>query len=167
MKPILSVCFLFLVLMSCDNHKNTDTSKVESERLYVADPDEIGMNIAIETAKRTLDKFDKALKSNQYDTSTFALKIKFPTETGNEHIWATSIIIKNGHYFGIVDNLPELTTEVKLGERIQIAKENITDWMYADNGRLRGAYTIKYIRSTKTKEEQAKFDSSFSFKIED
>jgi len=153
--------------MSCDNNQDSNTVEKESEKLYVAHSDETGMNEAIETAKKTLGKFDDALKSNKYDTSTFALKIKFQTANGNEHIWVTSIVIKDGQYFGLVDDLPELTTKVKLGQRIKIDYNSITDWMYADNGILRGGYTIKYIRSIQSKEEQAKFDSSFQLKIED
>jgi uncharacterized protein YegJ (DUF2314 family) len=124
------------------------------------------MNEAILQAKNTITQFDTAFTSNKFDTSTFALKVQFPTSTGAEHIWATSIIIKDGQYFGIVDNLPELTTKVKFGDKIKLDKDNITDWMYADNGILRGGYTMKLIRSRMTKEEQQDFDANFPFKIE-
>ena len=125
------------------------------------------MNEAIATAQTTLNQFNEAFESNKYDTSTFALKVRFPTSTGGEHIWVTSIEIKDGNYYGIVDNIPELGANVKMGERIQLKKEDITDWMYAENGILRGGYTIRLIRNRLTKEEQIKFDGEFPFKIED
>jgi len=158
--------FLFIGLIACNNNQTTKTEKKSADNLYATPSDDKEMNEAILTAKNTLDQFDKALESNKYDTSTFALKVKFPTSTGAEHIWATSITIKDRNYYGIVDNLPELTTKVKLGDKIKLDKESISDWMYGDKGILQGGYTMRLIRSRMTKEEQKKFDSEFQFKIE-
>jgi|GEM_PF-4618078 len=49
---------------------------------------------------------------------------------------ATSKIFNNGDYFGFVDNLPNLATQVKLGEKYKIEMKDITDWMYVDRGGL-------------------------------
>lgn len=166
MKYSFLTTLIIVGLIACDNNQTTKAEKESADNLYTTPSEDKEMNDAILSAKNTLDQFDKALKSNKFDTSTFALKIKFPTSTGAEHIWATSIVIKDGHYFGIVDNLPELTTKVKFGARIQLDKENISDWMYGENGILRGGYTMRLIRSRMTKEEQKKFDADFQFKIE-
>ena len=143
------------------------TEREGEPNIYGTPSDDQEMNKAIVKAKGTLDQFDKAFQNNIFDTSTFALKVQFPTETGAEHIWATSIKIENGNYYGIVDNLPNTATQVKLGERIKLNKEDITDWMYADNGLLRGGYTIRLIRRRMSAEEKKQFDASFPFKIED
>ena len=45
--------------------------------------------------------------------------------------------------------------------------KDITDWMYVDKGILQGGYTIKLIRNRMSKEERAKFDAGFPFKILD
>ncbi|MEQ1555004.1 MAG: DUF2314 domain-containing protein [Ferruginibacter sp.] len=144
----------------------TKTEREGDPNLYSTPSDDSEMNEAISNAKNSLNRFGTALGSNKYDTSTFALKVKFPTKTGAEHIWATSITIKNGEYFGVVDNLPDLTTKVKYGDKIKLVKEDITDWMFSDNGILQGGYTIKLIRSRMTKEEKDNFDTEFPFKIE-
>jgi uncharacterized protein YegJ (DUF2314 family) len=164
---ILTIIFtLFLFgLFACTSNENTN--KESEDNLYRTPSEDMGMNNAISNAQSTLEQFDKALKSNQYDKNSFALKVKFPTSNGAEHIWATDIIVKDGHYFGIVDNLPELTTKVKLGDKIQLEKANISDWMYSENGTLRGGYTMKLIRSRMSKEEQKAFDADFHYKIED
>jgi uncharacterized protein YegJ (DUF2314 family) len=166
MKNIFLILFLLTGLLSCNNAQTKKTENEAKDNLYKTPSDDKEMNEAIATAKKTLDQFDKALESNIYDTSTFALKVRFPTSTGGEHIWVTSIIIKDGDYFGIVDNLPELKTNVKFGDKIKLDKKNISDWMYSDKGILRGGYTIKLIRGRMTKEEQGKFDANFPFKIE-
>jgi len=165
MKYSILRLFIIVALIACNTAQTEKDEKESKDNLYATPSEDKEMNDAILAAKNTLDQFDRALESNKFDTSTFALKIRFPTSTGAEHIWATSIAIREGHYFGIVDNLPELTTKVKLGDRIQLDKENITDWMYGDNGMLRGGYTIRLIRSRMTKDEREKFDADFQLKI--
>ena len=166
MKYSFLIYIISVGLFACNNHQVINSEKESPNNLYYTQSEDKEMNDAILTAKSTLDQFDKALISNKFDTSTFALKVKFPTVTGAEHIWATSIVIKDGHYFGVVDNLPDLTTKVNFGDRIQLDKENISDWMYADNGVLRGGYTMRLIRSRMTPEKQKKNDANFQFKIE-
>jgi len=133
--------------------------------IYSTPADDEEMNEAIATARNTLGQFRVALESNSYDTSKFALKVRFNTATGAEHIWATSITFHDGCYFGIIDDLPNLATQVKLGEKYKIEIKDITDWMYIDKGVLQGGYTIKLIRKRMPQEERAKFDSGFPYTI--
>jgi uncharacterized protein YegJ (DUF2314 family) len=167
MKGILLTTLIVVVLIACGNHKMKKSEREGEPNIYSTTVDDQKMNLAIATAKQTLNIFDKALLSNLYDTSTFALKVKFPMSNGYEHIWVTSITIISGQYFGIVDNLPELTTKVNLDEKVGFDKESVTDWMYSDKGILRGGYTIKVIRNQMTKEDRERFDADFPFKIED
>jgi uncharacterized protein YegJ (DUF2314 family) len=166
MKYLLLCLSLVVGLTSCNSDQMTKTEREGEPNIYSTPDDDTEMNEAVSNAQKSLKRFDTAFESNKYDTSTFALKVKFPTKTGAEHIWATSITIQNGEYFGVVDNLPDLTTQVKYGDKIKLTKADITDWMFSDNGILQGGYTIKLIRSRMTKEERNNFDAEFSFKIE-
>jgi uncharacterized protein YegJ (DUF2314 family) len=166
MRQSIFIISFVILTSSCDSSKMGKTEREGEPNIYSTPSDDKEMNEVISKAKNTLDQFDKALLSNKFDTSTFALKVKFPTETGAEHIWATNIKIENTSYYGIVDNLPNTTTQVKLGERIKLNKNDITDWMYSDNGTLSGGYTIKLIRNRMTEDERKKFDKEFPFKID-
>jgi uncharacterized protein YegJ (DUF2314 family) len=165
MRHVFIVITFLLLTASCNNNKMTKTEREGEPNIYGTPSDDKEMNDAVANAKSTLDEFDKAFQSNKFDTSTFALKVRFPTESGAEHIWATSIQIENGSYYGIIDNLPNAATQVKLGERMKLNKENITDWMYADNGTLRGGYTIQLIRTRMSEQEKKQFDANFPFEI--
>lgn len=167
MRKLLSAVFIWVVLLSCNSSQLEKIEIKDKGDLYSVPGDDYGMNKAIDTAKKSLFLFDMAFKSYQYDTGTFALKVKFPTSTGTEHIWATEISIRNGNYYGIIDNIPELTTEVRAGEKLKLDIENITDWMYSDKGILRGGYTIRFIRNQMTREEKNKFDADFQLKVEE
>lgn len=75
-----------------------------------------------------------------------------------QFVWLSSISLRNNKYFGVVDNLPESTTEVKMGDTIQIKTDDISDWMYIDGNRLRGGYTIRVLRNRMTDTERKQFD---------
>jgi uncharacterized protein YegJ (DUF2314 family) len=164
MKNIFLTMLIVAELISCDNAPMTKTEREGEPNIYSTSDDDDKMNKAIALAKQTLTTFDTAYISKLYDTSTFAIKLKFPTSNGHEHIWATSITIIDGQYFGIVDNLPDLTTKVKLGDKIILDRENISDWMYSDKGVLRGGYTIRVIRNQMTNDDRKNSMLNFHLK---
>jgi uncharacterized protein YegJ (DUF2314 family) len=94
----------------------------------------------------------------------FALKTKFDSPDGAEHIWVKDIEIKNGRYFGVIDNAPTSIPNLKVGDAIEV--HNITDWMYIDNGVLRGGYTIRLLRDRMSAEERKAFDTEYGVTIE-
>src|SRR5688500_8168693 len=110
---ILGISLLF----SCNNNHPLKPGINNNKNLVTVYSDDPFMNEAISKARETFDEFEKAFTSNKYDTSTFALKVRFNTENGGEHIWATGLTFENGYYFGTIDDLPVSTTEVKAGGR--------------------------------------------------
>jgi uncharacterized protein YegJ (DUF2314 family) len=151
MKKITFLLLLLISLFACKNNDSVRSpEKEDASNIYNAEKDEMGMNQAIAKAKLSIGEFDKALQSKKYDETTFAIKVKFPTD-----------------YTGTVGNTPELTKKVKEGERMKINKADISDWMYVDKEmHLHGGETIKYIRSQKSKAEQKEFDKDFPYVIE-
>lgn len=129
--------------------------------------DDQEMNEAIKNANTTLAEFKNALISKKTNLQSFSLKTRFDTPTGGEHIWVSDIQLKKGNYWGVVDNLPESTTDVKLGDTIQIKDNNISDWMYIDNGKLKGGFTIRVLRNKMTIEDRKKFDEESGLVIEE
>ena len=119
----------FIILMGCNGCNNTQTLKIERKGeppIYSVQNDDAEMNHAIMSAIQTLDSFKVALLSKNKDYKYFALKSRFITPNGSEHIWLKNIILKDKKYVGIVANLPESISDVKLGDTISILKNNIT-----------------------------------------
>ncbi len=144
----------------------TKTEK-EGDVIYGVTSDDNEMNNAIKKANETLVQFDEALKSNNSNYKYFALKTRFTTVSGGEHIWLSKIVMKDNNYFGVIDNLPQSTTEVKIGDTIKIENNNISDWMYIDDKKLAGGYTIRLLRQRMNKEERKQFDKECGFIITD
>ncbi len=142
----------------------TKTEK-EGDVVYGLPDDDKEMNNAIKNANQTLEDFNEALKSNNSNYKYFALKTRFTTASGGEHIWVSNIEMKDYNYFGVIDNLPQSTSEVKIGDTIKIEKNNISDWMYIDDKRLAGGHTIRLLRQRMNDEEKKQFDKECGFII--
>jgi uncharacterized protein YegJ (DUF2314 family) len=69
-------------------------------------------------------------------------------------------------YAGTVNSPPVYTKEVKHDEVVEIEKNEISDWIYFDNGILQGGYTIRILRDRMTKEERKEFDEKSGYKFE-
>jgi uncharacterized protein YegJ (DUF2314 family) len=167
MKVYISTLLILLVLVGCNNNQTTKTEREGEPTIYSVKDTDTEMNEAIQTANQTLDKFNAALKSSNPDFKYFALKTHFKTPNGGEHIWVSNITLEDNKYFGVVDNLPESTTDVKIGDTIQIQNDNISDWMYADNQKLCGGFTIRLLRKRMTEPERKQFDAENGLIIEE
>ncbi len=167
MKPYFLTIIILLGVVSCNSNQTTKIEREGEPTIYGVTDNDTEMNEAIRTANQTLDKFNSALKSGNAEFKYFALKIRFKTPYGGEHIWVSNITLKDNKYFGVVDNLPESTTDVRIGDSIQIVNDNISDWMYIDNQKLRGGFSLRLLRKRMTEPERKQFDAENGLIIED
>ncbi len=169
MRYTISAFLFFITLTACQNTatQQEPAATVDGQNVYTTSGDDKEMNAAMQTARNTLDQFDKALESHNYDTNSIALKVKFDAPGGDEYLWLAYVVKENGAYSGKVANMPERTQKVKLGQTVIVKPQEISDWKYSEKGILRGGYTIRVIRNRMTKEERAKLDAELPFKIED
>jgi uncharacterized protein YegJ (DUF2314 family) len=162
----ISTLLIVIGLVGCNSNQTTKTEREGEPTIYSVIDTDTEMNEAIKTANETLDKFNEALMSSNPNYKSFALKTRFKTPNGGEHIWLSNITLKDNQYYGVVDNLPELTTDVKIGDTVQILKENISDWVYVDNQKLCGGFTIRLLRKRMTESERKQFDAEIGLIIE-
>ena len=161
------IILLLLGFVACTNTENEKIEREGESPIYLVDAADKEMNQAIKTANQTLKEFNRALENPAPSYSGFALKTRFNTANGGEHIWISNILRIDNNYFGIVDNLPEFSEDVSVGDTIQIKKTNISDWMYLDNQKLRGGYTIRIVRNRMTEQESIQFDAESGIIFED
>jgi uncharacterized protein YegJ (DUF2314 family) len=48
-------------------------------------------------------------------------------------------------FHGRLNNRPVDVRAIKLGDAVTVAPDEISDWMYVDNGKLVGGYTIRVL----------------------
>lgn len=130
------------------------------------DNDDPRMAFAIDEAKQTLRTFFDVLAKPKANQTGFLVKAKFSDGNMTEHIWLADINPAVFPLEGTVANEPALK-DLKFMQRITFHPEQITDWMYLEDGYLVGGFTTQVIRSSMTPSERADHDAQAPFKFRD
>ena len=80
---------------------------------------------------------------------------------GYEHIWLSYITFEDGNYYGKIDNSPEYTTKFKIGDKLKIDTQTISDWNYSKGDTIYGGYTIKAIYDNLTEDKKKTFNDDY------
>jgi uncharacterized protein YegJ (DUF2314 family) len=115
----------------------------KKDKVFSVERDDPEMTAAIAKARDTLPQFWQAFDKREHNESRFALKVKITDKKGTEHFWATNIERRDGKTLGTINNDPDIVTSVKLGDRIEIPKDDISDWLYMRDGKMVGNETVR------------------------
>lgn len=168
MRSKILLLFILTCCYACASKSQTGkpTEPAADPVVSFAD-DDAEMNEAIKKAKSSFTVFAEAFKSNKKNLSYFSIKIPFSTPDGDEHIWLSDISKEKDVFFGIIDNVPESATNVKIGDKIKIEQGKISDWMFIERTKLRGGYTLRVILKRMTDEERKEFLAGAPFTVDD
>jgi len=123
------------------------------------------MDRAVETAQKTVKKFIAVLRSPKGNQGRFAVKKPIVEGDKVEHIWLTEVSF-DGHLFhGKVDNEPVDIKGARLGQEVSVAANEISDWMYVEDGKLVGGYTIAAMLQHMTPAEKQQFETDADCQI--
>jgi uncharacterized protein YegJ (DUF2314 family) len=111
--------------------------------VQVADED-VEMNTAMDEARSTVPVFLQALPQAPADVACL-VKMPFKGDDGDEHIWVNSVKHRDGRFYGYLANEPHQVTGMAIGDPVDCAVEEISDWviMHQEEGVLAGGFTIK------------------------
>lgn len=162
MRPTLfALTILALVPLGCGSRDQGPVDKV----ITVKD-DDAKMNAAIAKARATVDDFITALHSGRKGRDGFSVKKQFSDDGKHEHMWLTEVTFDGKRFHGVVNNEPGMVKNVKMGQKAFVERGKISDWMFIDNGRLKGGYTLRVLRDNLPPDERAAFDKQMPFKID-
>jgi uncharacterized protein YegJ (DUF2314 family) len=95
-------------------------------------------------ARATLPRFWARLERPGPGEEGFSLKVALPySPRDTEHIWTKDVERKDGRITGVINNRPRDVKTVRLGQRIEIKEDQISDWMFMRNGKMVGNYTLR------------------------
>lgn len=118
--------------------------------------DDKEMTEAIATARRTLPDFWRTHAAPTGGERGFALKVAVRDGEATEHFWVIDLERRNDKILGTINNDPETISTVKLGQRLEVAEADISDWMYLRNGKMVGNHTVRALFKTMPPEEVAR-----------
>jgi len=102
------------------------------------------MEDAIYQARATINTFFTAFKNPQPNQTSFLIKARFEDGECAEHIWLADLDFRQHPATGVVANDPGIKT-LSYMERVPFLPDQISDWMYMQDGQLVGGYTTKLL----------------------
>jgi len=123
---------------------------VNVKQIPTGDPE---MAAAAAKARTGLDDFLTRLESPPPGTEGYSVKIGMKDDgdgvimsgdanlEGGEYFWIGDIVRDGDKYRGTLSNEPQFVRNLQKGQPITFARQNIFDWMYFDNGRMKGNAT--------------------------
>src|SRR5215469_6462755 len=136
-KPALFIALLAsvsLLVFSCSK---------SDDPIYRVDSGDKEMNGAMDQARKSIQQFITALQSPKANQSAFSIKKEYKQGKEAEYFWIVDVTFDGKNFHGKVDNDPEIVKNVKLGDEAIIGKDEISDWMFVENGKLVGGYTLR------------------------
>jgi len=136
----------------------------ECFRIQDKDP---AMHNAVHTARQTVGTFITALQHPSPTQRAFEVKKTFVQGAEVEHIWLSHVTFSGNRFHGMVDNQPNKIKGLKIGDRVSVNPNEISDWAYVDKGNLVGGYTIRVLYKELSTERKKELENENRFHITD
>lgn len=164
---------IFSLLLFCaaaqerNQSKDTGVSRRNGKPdcIQVTD-DNKAMAQAVQKARKSLDKFIAAVRSPKGNQSRFAIKKPFIEGDKVEHIWINEVSFDGKVFHGKVDNEPVDIKGVRLGDEVTASPDEVSDWMYVQDGRLVGGYTTRCLCRNLSRAEKKQFEKDAGCRID-
>ena len=117
-----------------------------------------------ETARDEQDQAEHRL--GRIRDTDFEVKKAFVDGHNAEHLWVGDLKWDGTNFRGKINNKPHDLRNVKLGQSVVVAPQEISDWMFIKNGKLIGGYTTRVLYARLSPQDKARFNKEADFKIE-
>ena len=114
-------------------------SRDEVFNIPQGDPD---MAAAMRKARASLPGFFKLAASPKPSMNNFQIKVAVRHSTGREFFWVKPFERKGNSFSGQLANAPRVVQHLKAGDTITFRENEIVDWTYFEDGKMRGHYTM-------------------------
>ncbi|MCS7046634.1 MAG: DUF2314 domain-containing protein [Gemmataceae bacterium] len=115
-------------------------------------------------ARKTVPAFLKQLLAPRPNQGHFSVKIELREPGGiAEAVWLTGLKHDGKAIHGVVGNEPLHLRATHLGSKTWVREDQILDWMYVEDGRLHGGYTLRALREILVGDARVHFEQSMPF----
>lgn len=162
----LAFCFAAALLPGCER-KSASSGAGNGDGVIKVGPEDAEMSAAIAHAVETKEAFLQALAAPKPNQRDFSVKRPYATgggDTEREHIWISSLSYDGKLLHGTINDDPVNIPHLKLGDAASFSPSELTDWMYLEDGKVVGGYTIRVLRKRMSAEERAEMDKHLDFK---
>ncbi|EJB05929.1 hypothetical protein Rleg9DRAFT_4820 [Rhizobium leguminosarum bv. trifolii WSM597] len=124
-----------------------------TDNVQLIAPGDPAMAKAHEKSKSELDGFLDKLGNPPAGTENYSIKLGFTDKAKGvvlttdqmapnvEFMWVYQIKASGDHFTALLSDTTEYIRNIKPDDRVEFAKSDIFDWMYTENGKVKGNYT--------------------------
>jgi uncharacterized protein YegJ (DUF2314 family) len=149
---------------------------MSENRIFYSEADQDMLN-AFQKAQETFKYFWREL-SWEYrriipGLGVACVKVAFKEETEDpgkplvEHMWINEVEFDGDTISGVLVNDPNALSNVKNGDFIEVPLTQVSDWLFAFQGKTYGGFTIQMMRSKMNEEEREDHDNAWSLEFGD
>lgn len=166
---------IFLMLSGCKkdsvamnnavNSANSVTTSMPSaaEMAQMRD-DRARIVAALQKAHGTLPNFIKALQKPKPSQTQFSVKCAVADGGKMRHVWIDNVTYDGKKFHGKLGNRL-MNKNAKSGSKVEVAPDGVSDWMYIENRKLVGGYTVRALRDGLSAQDKKKFDKDLPFVV--
>ncbi len=90
-----------------------------------------------------------------------------PNQPAVEQMWISDVDFDGQFVYGTLINSPNWLTSVREGDEVKIKPGDVSDWMYAIEGRAYGAFTVNVMRKNMGRGERSGHDQAWGLDFGD
>jgi uncharacterized protein YegJ (DUF2314 family) len=155
------IIILIAALVVSPSAARTVLEKVERNEIVRVPNDDPDMAAAKRKARATLREFLALAANPKPSMQGFALKVAIRHANGTEFIWVNPFERKGPAFIGRLANTPRDIPNLKFGQRIKFTESEIFDWMYRENGKMKGNFTACALLKRETRASADAFKKKF------
>lgn len=156
----------FSAAFGCGPHRSTEDGPQGHDLAVAVPADDVSINEAARRARESLDGFIDRLSAPGPGQSDFSIKVPISDAEGMHHIWLQDVFSDGHHFRGVLGPDAAGIKGHAPGDRIEVDRSEVEDWMYVEAGKLVGGFSLRAIRERLTGKAREQFERSMWFTFE-
>ena len=136
--------------------------------------DDPAMHAEIQKARDSFPEFWRQISEERHKAQPLLIgcmvKASFDdpggAREGAEHMWVSHVEYDGHLISGVLEDTPDHLKSVEHGQKVSFPLDKLSDWLYVQDGKAVGAFTVKLLRSRMTEAERKEHDSNYPFTFE-
>jgi uncharacterized protein YegJ (DUF2314 family) len=106
-------------------------------------------------ARATLPEFLDLVRTPRASITGMGVKIGIPYGRNDvEYFWVMDLSISDGKITGRLSNAPRFVKNVRAGEMLRFTEGDVVDWLYRQDGKMKGNYTSRALIAREPKDQR-------------
>jgi len=148
-------------LLTAPAGAQTAVEKAQRDEIFQIPQGDSDMAAAMRKARSSLPEFFAVAKSPKPSMKGFAVKVGVRDGNGHEFFWIAPFERKGDGYSGRLNNTPRTVKNLKAGDTITFAENEIVDWIYIDDGKMKGNYTACALLKREPRQQAEAFKKQY------